>query len=64
MIYPGHKELLYLLLRRGEVYSYFLYDIASKTMEDIKEDALLDLIQCTKETLIAYANADEIEKHA
>ena len=59
--YKGNKLLLYLLLTYEKEYHLILYDVKRKKLESIKEDALLDLIQCTTDTPIANIGADKIE---
>lgn len=62
--YSGNKLLLYLLLRHEGEYQLILYDVKRKKLESIKEDALLNLIQCTVETPIANISPDKIERLA
>jgi superfamily II DNA or RNA helicase len=64
MVYKGRRQLLYLLLRQGIEYHRVIYDLKSQTIESIKEDELLALIQCNKETPIANFPVDELEKQA
>ena len=55
---------MYLLLRYQDEYFWALFNIDRQSLHNIKEDALLEMIQCTKETPIANVNPDEIERHA
>ena len=62
--YRGKAHQLYLLLRYKDAYFWMLYDISRQQLHSIKEDALLDMIQCIQETPIADVNPDEIEQYA
>lgn len=64
MTYNGDRHLLYLLLRYKRTYHWTLYDIKRGTLSDIKEDRLLDLIQCPQDKEIAPIDAGIIEQHA
>ena len=64
MTYEGERHLLYLLLRHKRTYFWTLFDIKRQTLEEIKEDRLLNLIQCPKEKDIAPIDASVIEQHA
>jgi superfamily II DNA or RNA helicase len=62
--YAGEKLLMYLLLLQEQEYHLILYDVKNKKLELIKEDALLNLIQCTAETPVASIDPDKIERLA
>ncbi|MEM1321607.1 MAG: helicase-related protein [Bacteroidota bacterium] len=62
--YRGDKMLLYLLLAYEKEFHLILYDLKQKRLEPTKEDALLNLIQCTAETPIANVSPDMIERLA
>lgn len=65
LAYPGKKHQLYLLFHYDEQHYWVLYDIEKKSVLDIQEDELLDLIQCSFDTPLANtANADFIESVA
>ncbi len=64
MAYDGDRHLLYLLLRYNRTYCWMLYDIRRNIIEDVKEDRLLNLIRCTRETPIANVDSNDIEQHA
>lgn len=61
MYYDGHKQLIYLLFLLKAEYFHVLYDVKKNSIEPIKEDELLDLIQCTPQTAVANIGADEVE---
>ena len=61
LTYKGKRELLYLLLKYKEDYFRLIYDIKEQKIDSIKEDALLDLIACKKETPPAAIRPDQIE---
>ena len=62
--YNGKHPLLYLLLYKEEEYYPILYNIHSNHIDPIKEDALLDLLQCLPTTPVANTSADEVEQYA
>jgi hypothetical protein len=64
MTYEGDRHLLYLLLRYQRTYFWTLYDVKRDVLEDIKEDRLLNLIQCPKDKEISPVDAGIIEGHA
>ena len=64
MSYGEDRHLLYLLLRYNRAYFWMLFDIRREIIEEVKEDRLLNLIRCTRETPIANVNPDEIEMYA
>ncbi len=64
MYYDGDKPLLYLLLTKEGEYFHIIYDVNKDSIEPIKEDALLDLIQCNAQTPVANVGADEVERIA
>lgn len=65
MNYNGDDHLLYLLLRYKGSYFWMLYHVKSGKLDDVKEDRLLSLIQCTQETPIAESvDPGVIEQHA
>lgn len=64
MTYHGERHLLYLLLRYKRSYFWSLYDIKRGVIEEIKEDRLLNLIQCPQDKEIATITAGVIEQHA
>lgn len=64
MTYDGERHLLYLLIRYKRTYFWTLYDIKRRSLEEIKEDRLLNLIQCPEEKEIAPIDASIIENHA
>lgn len=64
MNYRGKQRQLFLLLRYQRVHHWMLYNIAQKEWRYVKEDELLDLIQCDAETPIANVNPNEIERIA
>ncbi len=64
MTYDGDRHLLYLLLRHKRTYHWMLYDIRRKVIVDVKEDSLLNLIQCAPDTPVANVDPNEIELHA
>lgn len=61
MVYHGNRHLLYLLLRYRKEYHWMFYDVRSKQIETIKEDALLDMLQCDEQTPIANVDPNQIE---
>ena len=62
--YNGKSPLLYLLLHKEEEYYPILYNMQTNQIDPVKEDALLDLLQCLPSTLVASTSADEVEKVA
>lgn len=65
MVYPGQSVLLYLLLRYNHVYHWMLYDADRHALRrNVQEDALLDLIQCSKDTPPAAVDPNTIEELA
>ena len=62
--YTGGGPLLYLLLFKEDEYFYVIYDVKKNRIESTKEDALLDLLKCTKDTPTANVGADEVERLA
>ncbi len=64
MTYDGDRHLLYLLLHHKRTYYWMLYDIGQEIVTDIKEDNLLNLIQCTPDTPVANVDPNEIELRA
>lgn len=64
MTYNGQRHMLYLLLRHKRAYFWTLFDIKRRALEEIKEDRLLNLIQCPKEKEIAPVDPGVIEQHA
>lgn len=64
MTYAEERHLLYLLLRYKRTYYWTLYDIQRGVLSDIKEDSLLNLIQCPQDKEIAPIDAGIIEHHA
>ena len=64
MLYPEHRHKIYLLIRHAGKYYWTLYDIKSKTLKSLDEDSLLNMLQCTKETIIAGIEVQNIEEHA
>jgi hypothetical protein len=64
MAYPGERHLLYLLLRHKRTYYWTLRDVKRGNLEDIKEDGLLNLIQCPQDKDVAPIDPGVIEYHA
>jgi hypothetical protein len=64
MSYHGKHHYLFLLLRHQRVYHWMLHDVHKKDWRQVKEDELLDLIQCNADTPIANVNPDLIEEIA
>jgi len=64
MVYRGKHPQLYVLLRYQREYHWKLYDVAKEYWRDVKEDTLLNLVECSKETSIADIDADAIEHYA
>jgi superfamily II DNA or RNA helicase len=64
MTYDGERHLLYLLLRYRRSYFWTLYDIKRDMLAEVKEDRLLNLIQCPQDKEIAPIDANVIEHHA
>lgn len=62
--YKQKEPKLYLLLRYRGQYYWTLYNIKHKRLEDVKEDQLLDMIQCKLDTPTADIDSNEIEEHA
>jgi len=59
--FDGASPLLYLLLKDASVYHRMLYDPQSGEIQPIKEDALLDILQCDPSTPLAPVAPDTIE---
>lgn len=62
--YTRSEHLIYLLLRHNGTYYPVVYGIKDKRKRDIKEDELLDLLQCDHNTPVALVDADIVERHA
>lgn len=62
--YAGDERLVYLLLRYKRTYYWTLYDVKKDIIKDVKEDELLTLIQCSRETELLPLDAGIIEQHA
>ncbi|MBV6428160.1 MAG: hypothetical protein KIPDCIKN_02686 [Haliscomenobacter sp.] len=64
MTYPGNKPLIFMLLDvQGET-EIVLYDVQDNRLISKKEDEILNLIHCNKNTPVAEIDADRLEKLA
>lgn len=64
-VYEGDTHYLYLLVRYRGDFFWMLYDTQRGFLkENIREDEILDRIQCSKDTPKADISADEIELQA
>jgi len=64
-IYDGDVPYLYLLVKYRNIYHWMLYYIKRGILRvDIREDEILDRIQCSKETPTADISAEKIEEEA
>jgi hypothetical protein len=62
--YDGSHHLIYLLLRYEGTFEWMLYDVQAKRLLPVKEDQLLDLIQCSEDTEPAPVDPVVVEKYA
>ena len=58
------QPYVYLLLRYQRKYYWALYDVQRQELRSIQEDALLNMIQCGRETSTAEVDPNEIEEQA
>ncbi|MBV6442493.1 MAG: hypothetical protein EPGJADBJ_04211 [Saprospiraceae bacterium] len=64
MVYSSDKPLIFLLLDCQGQAEIVLYDVQDNRLITKKEDELLSLIQCGKDTPVAEIDADRLEKLA
>jgi superfamily II DNA or RNA helicase len=62
MRYPGTKPLIFLLLDNLGQTEVVLFDPSENVLIPIKEDEVLNLIKCEKETPVAGVDASSLEK--
>lgn len=64
MTYSGAKSLIFLLLDVQGQPEIALYDVTGNHLVPMKEDELLNLIQCSRETPVAEIDVDQLERLA
>lgn len=62
--YQGEQHLIYLLLRYQAEYHWVLYDLGSRQLVNLKEDALLEILRCTHGIPPATVDPRTIETYA
>ena len=60
--YDGKSPLLYVLLKYNDKYHVLLYDPKTETVRSPEPEKILDLIECTPDTEVAWVEADVIEE--
>ena len=64
MVYSGDRPLIFLLLDCQGQAEIVLYDVQDNRLISKKEDEMLNLINCKKDTPVAEIDADRLEKLA
>jgi hypothetical protein len=60
--YAGSSPLLYVLLKYNDKYHVLLYDPKTETVRAPEPEKILDLIECTPDTEVAWVEPDFIEE--
>ncbi len=61
-LYNGHSPLIYVLLKHNDKYYWSVYEPTTKRLREPTAIKLLDLIQCTQDTEVAWVESELIEE--
>jgi hypothetical protein len=63
-LYNGSAHLVYLLLRYNNEFVWLVYNITKNKIDDVSNDSLLEMLECTSDTPIANVDPDVLEEYA